>query len=257
MTPPTPTLFIPDFAANTGDINNNQRRVLICGDSGQGKTFQSLMTAPNPQLLDFDNSIADPRLVALKAPQLRFFDPEWCEKKLKKTVISNALLEYLKTSGMKYAKDQTPIVDSLSTLNDAVQDYYWKLVILKTQGSNEPDGRAFWGMVKDYYIDLFTAIKSLPCNFIMTAHLGEIRSKENGMFMNYAPLLDGSFRQRIGQFFTDVVRIRVTSKDLGADKFETKYEWQIRPDTQFPMAKSRSTIDKKYISADFKVLMNS
>ncbi len=239
-------------ATSPAEVNTSIRRLLICSFPGEGKTYQTLTTCPNPVFCDFDNGISDPRLKSLGFQHLKFYDEKWCDSVYKKSQPCNAFGEFLKIDGIKLAPEQTLCVDSLSLLSDNMEELKWSMTPTP-KGSTEKDGFAFWDMVKDYYIDLGKQFIKLKCGVVMTAHLEEVRKKESGAFMHYAPLVNGKFKQRIGQFFTDVVRIKTIQNVIG-DKVTTTYKWQVKPDTDFPMAKSRSKVDTMYIDASWDAL---
>lgn len=255
MTTLLPTIhYIPQQARSTKDIDIAQRRILLVAEPGEGKTYTSLTTSPSPIIIDLDNGITDQRLVKLNVPHIPLYDELYCKEVLKKNIRCNALLEFLKVDGIKLAKDQTLIIDSLTALQDSVHEHCWSIV-KKSKDTQEPDVRDYWYKIKDYWVECFTLLMRLRCHVIVTAHLAEKRDKENGLLLGYGPMIDGSIRQQIGRFFTDVIRQHAREKKVGTDKVVTEYVWQVKTDNWFK-AKSRADVDGIFIPASFNYLLN-
>lgn len=246
-------MFLPENVRYSKDINIAPRRLLLCGDTGSGKTFQSIMTAPNPLYVGIEQGITDPRLVEKNVPIVPLYDKEYCEKVIKKSVISNAVLQFFKDNLTKFDKDQTPIVDSMTALQDEMQSYNWLQVNLAKKPGADVDGFDYWDKNLDFWIEFMGVIEKLPCNFIMTAHLEEVRNKDGGAFMYYSPMLQGKYKGRISQKFTDVVRIVTSNKKVG-DIITTEYKWQVKPSDDFKIAKTRGNCNTMYIPASFMEL---
>lgn len=253
-------IYIPPSAANTKDIDIAQRRILLCGEVGDGKTFTSMTTSPNPILVDFDNGVTDPRLVSLGIPHIRIYDSKYCKEVLKKDVRCNALKEFLKTDGPKFARNQTLIIDSLSSLQDDVLEYNWSVAKkIKVEGSQEmqEDTRDWWYKNKEWWVEIFTYMMRLNCHVILTAHLAEkiqkIKNSESELMVGFGPMVSGSVRHEIGRFFTDVIKQHTISKKVG-DKIITEYLWQVKPDPMFK-TKCRAQTDSINIPASFNGLL--
>jgi hypothetical protein len=247
-------VFIPSYARNSRDLNVAQRRVLLCGDFGIGKTFTSIITSPNPIVMDIDKGITDPRLVKLGVPTIDIWDDNFCNAALKSTIKCNAVKAFIKGDGMKLAKDQTLIIDSLTSWETEVQNYYWHDTICKKESSGEKNVFWFYDQLKDYWLENFTLLTKLQCHVIICAHLADRRHKENpNITVGYRPLIEGSTKDTIGRFFTDVIRQHAIEKKVG-EKITTEYKWQIKSDNMF-IAKSRIQSDSMFIPADFNSMI--
>jgi len=246
-------MTIPQVCKTSADNVTAQRRLLICSEPGEGKTYTSIMTSPNPIVIDIDKGITDPRLVAMKVPTFPVWDDEWRNNILKKAVKCNAVIEIIKSHVTQLTIEQTLIIDSLSSLQDDVAEYLWKIAPQNKEGQRDPFG--FWETVKDWWIAFFGSLSSLQCHVILTAHLADLKHKDNpALTIGYRPLIDGSIKAQIGRFFTDVIRQHATEKKSG-DVITTEYKWQVKSDSMFK-AKSRIECNGLYIPADFKKMIN-
>lgn len=253
-------LYIPSFANNSKDLDVAQRRVLLCGFPGDGKTFTSAMTSPNPTIVDIDKGITDPRIVDRAIPTIDIWDSKFTDKHFKTSIKSNAVKAFLKEHGMKYAKEQTLIIDSISSWQDSLLTFNWSDAMCpKFKGTQEKDPFSFYDIIKDYWTEVFTIMMGLNCHVIITAHLNEkykmVDNKQilEGLVTN----IEGSTKHTIGRFFTDVIRQKaVGKKGMGAnaENITTEYLWQVKPDDMFK-AKSRAPIETLHIPADFNKLL--
>jgi hypothetical protein len=250
----TGRLFIPSVCKKSSDLDIAQRRLLLISEPGDGKTFTSLMTSPNPQLIDIDKGITDPRLIKLEFPTYNIWDDKWCNEVLKKSVKCNAVMEVVMQYGPKLAPNQTLILDSISSLEDDLRDYMWEMTPVSRK-TGQKEGFDFWEKMLEYWIKLFTQMSKLKCHIIVTAHLGERRDKENGVLLGYGALIDGKMKQQIGRFFTDVLKQVSVTKVIDAQgRKKTEYKWQAMPDEYFK-TKCRSIVTNQFIPADFNNLL--
>lgn len=260
MTTPQP-IFIPPNSVVSPD--SPQKRILVLGDPGTGKTRFAL-SAPNPFVADFDNQLSKfkkddtdfGRDLPAEIPSYPFYDPDAINKILGSSIRPVALLTFLKNDGKKLASNQTLIIDSLTTLNDSVHTHFWN--VTPQNKDKEKDGFAFWDLVKDYYTDLHIALLTLKCHVIVCAHLKPIYSKSGAAIVGYKPLIEGSFNQRMGIYYTDVVCTVVKAK-LGTPtgdnrKVNVDYLLQIHTDENVQCKTSRKDKSMMYIPATFNEL---
>lgn len=246
-------IHTPTICSTSGVLEIAQRRILLCSTPGEGKTFTSITTSPNPIVMDIDKGITDPRLVALNIPTFPIWDDEWRKNVLKKDVKSNAVMECIKVHGPKLSPEQTLIIDSMSALQDDMQAYQWN-IMPNVKGGTEKDGFGYWEVVKDWWIAFFTSLSSVKCHVILTAHLADRKHAENpALTIGYMPLIDGSTKNFIGRFFTDVIRQHAVEKKVG-DNIDTEYKWQVKSDSMFK-AKSRVNCSSLYVPADFNKML--
>jgi len=250
-------MFIPNNALNNKSLTQTINRVLILGDPGEGKTTSAL-SFPNPLVIDFDNQLAKFR-ESHEFNSLPFHDVEWVEANFKTRNRPQALLTFLKTDGKKLATEQTVILDSLSILNDHVQKWLWDSCPMSKQDKTEKDGFAYWDSILDYYVELHNALIVMPCNIAVCAHLKPVYHKTNSMITGYKPVVEGSFSQRIGSYYTDVVRCCVKAK-LGPEvkdnrTMNVQYLWQIHSDEYVQCKSSRKDKSLMYVEANYKELL--
>lgn len=243
-------MYIPPSADTTSDPNA-KRFILLLGVPGSGKTWAAIKTAPNPIAALFEQAITDPRLIELNTPKLKFYKSEWCESAYKKKNPIDAFSEFLKTDAKKFTLDQTLVVDSLSSYCDFLGTYLWAKTPTP-QGATEPDVRAYYGLMKDWFVDLFTLMSTLECNIILVAHI-TYRTDATGVIKNIAPMVEGATRDGMGRHFTDMIRQIAIEKKIG-EKVTTEYKWQVKSSGDFT-AKCRANIDTLYIPADFRELV--
>ena len=246
-------LVIPANSRSLTEFDTTPRHLLLCGIPGSGKTFQSLTTSPNPLYCAIAQGIQDPRLKKLGVPMYPFYDIDYCTNIIKKTQIPNAVIDWIELHGPKLTVEQTLILDDLTTLQDYLHELSWKQTLIEKKQNEEPDGFLYWDKIRDYWIRFFKLLDRLTCNVIVCAHLREVLGKQ-GNLISYAPILEGGYKMRIGQKFSDVAMIIATNKKVG-EELTTSYQWQIKPSDLFPFAKSRSEINKILIPASFAELL--
>ncbi len=165
---------------------------------------------------------------------------------------SNAVGFWLNTHAVKMTAEQTLVIDSLSTLADAVAtDLDQRTPINK---SGEKDGFWFWKQWSVWFCDFCTKITELQCNVVLTCHEQEIRDSETGRVLGYKWILKGQdFSPRLSQFFTDVFRQTVDMKQIAGEKpkVEKTFKWQVNPDTLFPLCCTRIQTNEKYLPANY------
>lgn len=253
--PATPNLYIPTICSSSSTLDIAQRRLLLCGEPGVGKTFTSITTSPNPIVMDIDKGITDPRLVALAVPTFDVHSAEWCQKHVKRNNRCVSAMELLKGECLKLTGEQTLIIDSLSALQDDLERYNWDITPISKK-TGEKDGFDFWELNKDWWNEFFTRLSLLKCHVIVTAHLTERKHKENPLLtVGFQPLISGGTKEFISRFFTDVIMQHATSSNPDTQgKVKTIYKWQVKSDSMFK-AKSRANVDSLFIEADFSNLI--
>jgi len=263
MTTMNPPIFIPPNSVVSPD--SPQKRILVLGDPGTGKTRFAL-SAPNPFVLDFDNQLSKfkkddtdfGRDLPAEIPSYPFYDPDAINKILGSSIRPIALLTFLKNDGKKLASNQTLIIDSLSILNDTVHTHFWNLTP-EAKGTKEKDVFTYWDLIKDYYTDVHIVLLTLKCHVIVCAHLKPVYSKTGGTIIGYKPLIEGGFNQKIGNYYSDVLCTQVKTK-LGAKqddnrKVNVEYLLQIHTDEYVQCKTTRKDKSLMYIPANFSELM--
>jgi len=227
---------------------NSQRRVLLMGPPKWGKTWSAL-TSPNPVVADFDRGLAGYPNEVCSIP---FYDLKWVMNTFKLRWNAEAFLKWLQTDALQLEKDQTLIVDSLSTLSDALTTELDSKTPLTRQG--EKDSFWFWRAWSQYLCDMCNAFTRLQCNVILISHEQEIRDSETGKILGYKWLLKGQdFPPRMSQFFTDVIRQTKRTEELKGKVKET-FLWQIKPDGLFPLLCTRCATEDKFVQAEWSAI---
>lgn len=243
-------LYVPVICDSTKTLGNPNKRVLLMGDPGSGKST-AMLTFPNLIVCEFDNQIQ--KFNDRDIPFIPFYDKDIIDKKFKTSVTCQALLKFIKDEASKFSGEQTLGIDSLTTLNNAVHGYYWAICPMSKKDPTEKDGFWFWDMVKDYYIELHVALLKLKCRVVVCAHLGEDKDKD-GRIIGYKPLVEGSFKQMMGLYYTDVFKQLGREKQSGVGNSTTivsEYVWQIRSGG-FVQCKTTIKTDKMYVPASYE-----
>ena len=231
-----------------------QRRVMIIGSSGSGKT-RSSSTAPNPVYDDYDNQLND---IVVRQKLVAIF-PMYDMTRIKDDygllgAPQERLQKHLAMHVSKFTTDHTYILDSGSQFGDMV-----KANLDDKYKSKDGDGSfVYWATWASVWRDLCKALRDLSCNVIVTFHENEIRNEETNRLEKYGWMMQGKeFTPRIPQYFTDVVRqiheVEV-DKQTGTLKAE-RWLWQIKPTPEFPIAKSRCTTKAITIPATWSELV--
>jgi len=258
-------MHIPSYAETITADESPQIRLLLVGPPKSGKTW-SAATFPNPIFADFDNGLTSRELREKGIRSLPFYDTDWITNHFPKRVQKSALgtkvqaasafVEFLNSPDLaKMTLEQTLVVDSLSTLADAVRD---ELEPATPVGKNgEKDTFWFWREWSTWFRSLCTKFKSLNCHVILIAHEQEIRDAETGRVNAFKFALQGQeFSPRLPQFFTDIYRQTKDSKDKpGSQDKSTKqveevYLWQVKTSPQF-MCNTRMKTTQQFVPATY------
>jgi len=253
-------MFTASYLKKASETNSSQRRILIQGPPGSGKTYSVVMSAPNPLIAAWDNGLTNPDIQKLNPPVLPFYDEAWCKEQSfspggKKGVNRAVLFEdFLRHEGPKIPEGVALIVDTLSFWSDVAEEYLWSITPISKK-TNEKDGYDYWASYADYFNRCLTLMTTFKCDVVITAHEVEIYGKESGRLEKIAPLLKTKeLVSRLAGYFTDYVRMHAVqkaqapgapSKDL---KAETEWLWQIKP-AGLVSCKSRSGSDRIYVPA--------
>lgn len=255
-TPQHPLDFLPQVAQARAKLlaveqARPQRRLLLIGLPGSGKTYSTITTCPNVVVLDFDNQLDHPDVRQAVRAVFPLWDEAWMktELKLAQPTIDARLLAVVEQYVAKMPPDTTVVVDAISTIADAVKDSL-------TARAPKGDSYWYWREWSNFWRRFITALKNVQCHVVVLAHETQARDSETGRILNYGWLLQGQeFSPRLPQFFTDVCRqIRDSTVDPQTGRVTNKYQWQIGYTKEFDVAKSRCTAGTLYIPADWRVL---
>ena len=237
-------MHIPTTTVNLQQVKYPQICLGLQGAPGTGKTYSAL-TFPNPIVLDIDNGLT--RFGGTDLTTVPVFDHDWCcnlangkykPKKQGQTPDRMSIIEdFLLEEAMKMSDQQTLIIDSWSSLQDAF-DQEQNLphrVVKRMTKTGEEDKFKFWDEKIKYSKRILSLVRSLKCHVIVTFHELQVRHPDTGVLLDkVAPLMQGKFVAELKRFFTDWFRV-VNEETRDATKknvVSTQYFWQIRPDNQ-------------------------
>jgi len=260
MNPPTtivehPADLIPAIAAaraaqNRTEAAKPQRRVLIIGRSGTGKTYNVCTTFPKVIVLDYDNQLNDDAVRSKVAGIYPMWDKAWVSDKLKAPGTALLAHKALLTSKDIAALDHTytVFVDSFNQFGDEISEK------LKDQ-TPKGDQYWYWREWAKALREVHNLYKQLRCNVVVSMIEEEVRDAETGRVEAVRMNMQGrEFTPRMPSFYTDVFRQvkKVTPKP--PDDATIEYLWQIHPNNDFSMAKSRIKTTKMFVPSTWASL---
>lgn len=233
-----------------------QRRIMIIGTSGSGKTYAA-SSCPKPVYDDYDNQLNDPVVISRLHAVYPMWDTEFVQQKLGlKGSPDKVFKDLLTAHHSKLTLDHTVVWDSASYFSDRLKENLTERIPKGKEG--DKDGYWYWREWANAWRSICEKIAKLECNFVAIFHESEIRDEATGRLEKYGWMMQGKeFTPRIPQFFTDVVRqLHVVDSvpNTGAIK-EEKWLWQIKPTTDFPIAKTRCTVNNLYIPASWNAII--
>lgn len=208
--------IIPD-KAKASPTESKRVMAALMGRTGQGKTYGAL-TFPNPVVANFDDNLQahEARIKKGEIQVIPFHDASFCDSLVKRTISTpsdpkcrpnkrDAFTKWLGEHGYKLEGDQTLILDSWTTLQDAF-DLQQDLEPFYTAGG-KVDDFAFWGAKQDYSKEVLNILKSLKCNVVVTFHEQMVTDEGGKVVLNKVnPLMQGKFVNRLGLYFAEWYR---------------------------------------------------
>lgn len=207
-------------------------KILLIGAPGAGKTCFAA-SLPGPVLyLDFDNKVDSAALYYRDNPELLAnvdvrqlaaglaTDP--IAEMLK--IINNELIPQQKTGTLKF---KTLVLDSISAFSAAslkhIMDTNPGIAGRQTAQGKQPD-KPHYGILLREFARLIPGLLTLPCNIVMCAHLETYKDESSGIIIR-GPMMDGSFDQKLPQFFKEVWYCYVNDKGqhLAQTKADSKF----------------------------------
>lgn len=249
-------MYTPIHSQKMSDLDSYQIRCALQGDTGSGKTFSAL-TFPNPVVADLDNNLTahKHRSDIIRLP---FKDNVWIkswfpfDEKRIKFPIRDSLLKWISTEGMKLEKDQSFLLDSWTTTQDAFdQQTILEPVLTKSGGIDE---FAFWDRKQDYSRELLGYLAQMKCHVIVTFHQQETRTGQGELLGKTEPLMQGKFVKKLGLYFTEWYQCVVEPVLDPTDKkkiISNKYFWKTKSTNEVNL-KSRMTNCPMLIEPNFK-----
>lgn len=239
-------------------VTSKKLLVGIQGAANTGKTWAAL-TFPNPVVADFDNGLTSK--MGENVIAIPFWSDSYCVDVLGAKITQgtsegiptkvvnkrDAFRKWLSVEGIKLEADQTLLVDSWTTLQNAF-DAQTELEPVYTKNGSVDDF-AFWKRKIMWSTDVLETLKGLACHVVVIFHEIQQRDKVTGLLLDKVkPLMQGQFVAELPIYFSDFFRQHCFHK-MGRDGKPTlvngkpldkdiSYWWQIKSDSQFD-AKSR------------------
>ena len=243
--------IIPFGQSKVSTESSKIKRIFIVGQSGHGKSTSAFKDPPGSCVyVDGENNAPPEFSTRSDILYLPFHDLAWVKKNFSAApTVTHALMAFLDFEGpaRKLPPETVLLIDSLSWIADELNN---RLNVSKPKSSTtgNDDGYWYWKEWAQYWSDLCSRIKRLPCNVVLTAHEHELLDTDTGKLLGYRWRLPGKqYSMRIPQFFTDVFRQIRRQK---GDAYE--YVWQIMGTSQFPAAKTTMHVSKPEVPATWK-----
>lgn len=214
-----------------------QTRLMLMGYPGTGKTWSAL-TFPNPVVLNLDRGLS--AHIGKKIIEIPLYDIALIDALAKRSFQTappnarDAVKHWLVNEAQKLEADQTLIVDSWTTLQNAF-DLQTKLEPVYSTKTGKEDTYAFWARKVEYALEVCSLLKNIRCHVVVTVHETVERNDDGNLTGKIKPLMQGQFADQLGGHFTDVFRqLAVTRyKEPSNTKSEvigTDYLWQTQSD---------------------------
>jgi hypothetical protein len=234
-------LYIPNGAISLDKIEHPQVRLGIQADSGEGKSWAAA-TFPNPTFYSMDRGLIG-LLGRSDIYELPFYDAKFVDNLVRRKSgeppnVRDAVYNHLRDEGPKFKPEQTAVLDALSDLEIAF-DRQIKLEPVYTD-NGKIDKYADWRRKINYFDDLATLIKSLPCSVILICHEQVDRDSKGELNGKVKPMLTGQAGDKIRKNFTDWYRQiaadkkpadKVTAESLKLWGFKTVSEYMAMQET--------------------------
>jgi hypothetical protein len=213
-------------------------KILLTGAPGAGKTcFAASFPAPI-MYLDFDNKVDSAALLYKNKPELlQGIEVRQLSSGLNvdpltelSKIISQEFIPQQQSGTMKF---KTLVLDSISAFSSATLAHIIKtnpgIKGVETAQGRMPD-RPHYGVLLREFGRLIPGLLTLPCNVIMCAHLETYKDASTGVIIR-GPMMDGSFDQKLPQFFKESWFMYVDDKGK---------RWaQTQPDSKFSSLRSQ------------------
>lgn len=212
----------------------NNHKLLLYGDPGEGKTVFSTSFPGPTMLLDFDGKADSAALFYKDKPAVldgvevmnlasNMYEDPMQELNL---FIDKELIPQQRAGEMKY---KTIIVDSITTFSRAVLAHIIrtnpKIKRTESRQGVQP-GLQDYGILKREFGKLIPGLLSLPCNIIFTAHLDAQKDDTTGELIR-GPIMDGAFSAQLPIYFKEVWRI-YAEKGTRMAQTQSNYKYKCR-----------------------------
>lgn len=122
---------------------------------------------------------------------------------------------------------KTIVLDSISAFSTAALKHIIRtnpgIKGVETKQGKQPD-RPHYGILLRWLHEYIPAFLDIPCNIVMCAHLETYKDESTGLVMRM-PMMDGSFAEKLPQFFKEVWYAYVNDKGVhvAQTKADTKF----------------------------------
>lgn len=211
---------------------------LLLGQPGAGKTCFAA-SFPTPILyLDFDNKIDSAALFfkndreRLENIDVRQLSPQLNASPLDQLnkIINEELIPQEKSGVFKF---KTLVVDSISAFSSATLKHIIDTnpgVAGRVTAQGKMPDKPHYGILLREFQRLIPGLAALKCNVIMCAHIETYKDDTSGIIIR-APMMDGSYSDRLAQVFKEVWHLYVDDKG--------KHMAQTKSDTKFTTLRSQ------------------
>lgn len=216
------------------------KKVLVIGDSGSGKT-KILRTFPKPiYIADFDNG-----LDVLAGEEIEFeeyFDsPEKPDSWMK-------FMADLKKWHKEGPPGKTVALDSLTSAAEAALRNQLRVTGHSTANIQQGD----WGKAISDVKDALAYLLTLPCTVVVTAHYRMIQDDTN--VMHYAPLVYGKdLPHKVPTYFNDIWRTFIDMKPGNPPTVD--YRMQVLPSPKYNTLKNTLDLKDMFVAPNFQTLL--
>lgn len=190
--------FIPKEAIQS---SRPHEMIAIVGGPGSGKTT-SCLTFPNRIWLDFDHKLP------INEISVPFWSSAFCDTICKPSAgyknsnRRDAFLFWLRDNHKKFVEEQTVVLDTWTFLMDAFNEQ-----------TNAEDDRMqpknsfwFWKQKVRYAEEVINFFKAMSCRVVVNFHETRERDDQDRFTGKIRPVMDGSFKDKLLGYFTDVYR---------------------------------------------------
>lgn len=232
-------MYIPKDSVNLKDLKILKTRTGIQGPPGSGKTTSAL-TFPNPVVYNFDDGLSGH--FGKNVIEIPAWSAEWTTArgfvpskpgKSKHPNRKDCFVDWLEKEGMKLESDQTFILDSWTTLQDAFD--MEQVLHPKVTKGGDIDDFAFWAQKIDYSDAVMVWLRSLKCHVVVLFHEIQTRDPATGQLLQKIdPLMQGGFLKKLKVHFPNFFRMRADEQyDTKGNEIACKYSWQVHSNKEF------------------------
>ena len=230
QTLPAPKIYTPPWCGSLAELPDGQIRCGIQGPPFEGKTTAAL-TFPNPIILSFDRKVTahNHRTDVILVP---FHDVGFVDKIVKRDGIlappnrKEALIKWLNTEGIKLTTDQTLILDGSTGIEESYHLWFKQNESALAVGRDGSiNSFAEWKYKNNYFEELHSCLKSVPCNVIYITHEAPDRDKKGELNGKIRPLLTGQSGDKLAGNFTDFFRAIAISKPATPEQRKKVMDW--------------------------------